>query len=52
MYFLPCSADYILRMSLCLSWHNDNLIWHYSLNVMFVVKSYYYLVLDNMSKYQ
>jgi len=39
--FLPCDADLILRMPLCQSWPNNKLIWHYTVNGEFTVKSAY-----------
>ena len=42
--FLPVDADVILRLPLCTSWPADKLIWHFTSNGAFSVKSAYHLV--------
>ena len=39
--FLPCDADIICSLSLCHSWPHDKLLWHFSSNGEFSVKSAY-----------
>ena len=44
--FLPGDADTILSIPLCCSWPEDKLIWHYTNNGRFTVKSAYQLQLS------
>jgi len=39
--FLPCDAEIICSLPLCPTWPNDKLIWHFSANGEFSVKSAY-----------
>jgi len=41
--FIPVDADIILRLPLCTSWPADRLIWHFTSNGVFSVKSAYHL---------
>jgi len=42
--FLPIDAELILRIPLCTSWPIDKLIWHFTSNGTFSVKSAYHLL--------
>ncbi|KAJ8422741.1 hypothetical protein Cgig2_015549 [Carnegiea gigantea] len=37
--FLPCDADLILNIPLCLSWPSDKLVWHYNSQELFTDRS-------------
>ncbi|KAJ8429000.1 hypothetical protein Cgig2_025667 [Carnegiea gigantea] len=41
--FIPCDVDIILDIPLCHSWPEDKLIWHYTSNDEFSIKSTYYV---------
>ena len=41
--FLPGDVELIMQIPLSESWPNDDLVWHYSLNGQFLVKSAYHL---------
>ena len=42
--FLPINVDIILQIPLCTSWPDDKLIWHYSADGVFSVRSAYHLL--------
>jgi len=42
--FLPVDAEMILRIPLCTSWPADKLIWHFTSNGSFSVRSAYHLL--------
>ena len=47
--FLEGDADKILGIPLCGSWPRDKLIWHYTSNGCFMIKSAYHLRLSQLS---
>ena len=42
--FLPLDAELVLRIPLCTSWPEDKLIWHFTSNGVFLVRSAYHLI--------
>ncbi|KAJ8449836.1 hypothetical protein Cgig2_001492 [Carnegiea gigantea] len=42
--FVPCDAEVILGIPLCASWPNDKLVWHYSADGAFSVRSAYCMI--------
>ncbi|KAJ8438975.1 hypothetical protein Cgig2_018886 [Carnegiea gigantea] len=46
-YFSPVDAEVILTMPLCASWPHDKLIWRYSLDGAFSVRSAYHMIVKS-----
>jgi len=46
--FFPLDAEVILNIPLCTTWPDDNLIWHYSADGEYSVRSAYHLLRDKM----
>ena len=46
--FQPCDVDLILSMSLCASWPQDKLIWHYQSQGSFIDRFAYHMLIDVM----
>lgn len=44
---LPCDADIVLNMPLYDVWPQDQLLWHYSSNGLFSVRSAYHVILGD-----
>jgi len=44
--FLPCDSEVILSIPLCMSWPRDKVVWHYTTNGAFSVRSAYHLLLE------
>ena len=46
--FLPCDVEIIFSLPLCQAWPEDKLIWHFSTNGKFSVKSTYQVERANL----
>ena len=49
---LPCDAELILGMSLCTSWPEDKLVWHFSPKGLFTVRSTCYAIINERQSQQ